>query len=290
MLGALLAEAGVARARAKPMTQGRMTLSGIVLYKEPAFKATKLHAFGRDEVVSITGEVTGEAGNPFNSTWYQVNGEGYTYSGWVQPVESRYQTPSFEVPTGGQRLGEITVPFSITRLQPSAWAKNGFRAYYGTTYWVRGVSANFHEKSIWYEIYDDYLKVSLFVDSADMRLVPYDELAPLSPEVPDAAQVHSRGHGDADGDRIRRSASRSDGALLLGRQEHQDATGRVPDLSQGRLHPHDQRRRVGRRPGLRPAGRAVGELLHQHGRVVPRHVLAQRLRHAAQPRVREPAA
>ena len=82
---------------------------------------------------------------------------------------------------GGQRLGEITVPFSITRLQPSVWAKNGFRSYYGTTYWVRGVTSNAHEKSIWYEIYDDYLKVSLFVDSADMRLVPYDELAQLSP-------------------------------------------------------------------------------------------------------------
>ncbi len=189
LLGGLLAEAGVGRAAAKPLTQGRMTLSGIVLYKEPAFKATKMHAFGRDEVVAITGELTGEAGNPFNAKWYEINGEGYTYSGWVQPVESRYQNPAFDIPAGGQRLGEITVPYSITRLQPSVWAKNGFRAYFGTTYWVRGVAANPHEKSIWYEIYDEHLKASFFVDSADMRLVAYDELAPLSPEVADSRKV-----------------------------------------------------------------------------------------------------
>jgi hypothetical protein len=186
MLGALLAETGLGRAAAKPGTQGRMTLSGIGLYKEPAFKAAKLHAYGRDEIVFITGEVTGEAGNPFNSTWYQVNGEGYTYSGWVQPVESLYQKPRFDIPAGGQRLGEITVPFGITRLQPSVWAKNGYRAYFGTTYWVRGVTANPREKSIWYEIYDEHLHASFFVDSADMRLLPNDELAPLAPEVPEA--------------------------------------------------------------------------------------------------------
>ena len=87
---------------AKPLTQGRMTLSGIGLYNEPAFKATKLHAYGRDEVVSITGEVTGEAGNPFNTKWYELNGEGYTYSGWVQPVESNYQKPEFRDPGGGR--------------------------------------------------------------------------------------------------------------------------------------------------------------------------------------------
>lgn len=189
MLGALVAESGAGRASAKLQQQGRMTLSGIGLYKEPAFKSTKLHAYGRDEVVFITGEVTGEAGNPFNSQWYSINGEGYTYSGWVQPVESVYQTPSLDIPAGGRRLGEITVPYSITRLQPSAWAKNGFRAYYGTTYWVTGVSANAHEKSIWYEIYDEYLKIKLYVDSADMRLVPYDELLPISPDVPDVNKV-----------------------------------------------------------------------------------------------------
>ena len=186
MLGALLAEAGpFGRVLAKPLAQGRMTLSGIGLYSEPEFKATKLHAYGRDQVVPITGEVTGEAGNPFNARWYQLNGEGYTYSGWVQPVETHFHQPQFDIPEVG-RLGEITVPFSISRLQPSVRAKNGYRIYYGTTHWVVGISVNRHEKSIWYQIYDDHLQKIFFVDAAEMRLVPYEEMAALSPDVPEA--------------------------------------------------------------------------------------------------------
>jgi hypothetical protein len=188
MLGGLLAEVEAGRALAKPHAQGRMTLSGIGLYAAPAFTATKLHAYGRDEVVPITGEVTGEAGNPFNTKWYELNGEGYTYSGWVQPVESNYQQPEYEIPATG-RLAEITVPYSITRLQPSLWAKNGYRIYFGTTHWVTGISINRHEKSIWYEIYDFHLRKSFYVEAADMRLVPYDELTLLSPDVPESSKT-----------------------------------------------------------------------------------------------------
>lgn len=40
------------------------------------------------------------------------------------------------------------------------------------------------EKSIWYEIYDSYLKKPLYVPTQNMRLVPDEELALLSPDVP----------------------------------------------------------------------------------------------------------
>ncbi len=184
MLGALFADLRLDRALAAPPTQGRMTLSGINLYSDPAFKAKRMHTFGRDEVVTITAEVDGDEGNPYNKKWFQLNGEGYTYSGWVQPVETNYHKPTFEIPANG-RLGEITVPYSITRLDPSYWAKNGYRVYFATTHWVTGVSVNPHEKGVWYEIYDSQRQTSLYVPAADMRLVPDDELTLLSPDVPD---------------------------------------------------------------------------------------------------------
>jgi hypothetical protein len=40
------------------------------------------------------------------------------------------------------------------------------------------------EKSIWYQIYDFYLKKYLYVAAHDMRLLPSEELTLLSPEVP----------------------------------------------------------------------------------------------------------
>jgi hypothetical protein len=187
MLGALLAEAGLDRALAKRPAQGRMTLSGIIMYSDPSFKAKKLHAFGRDEVVSITDEVDGDPGNPFNKTWFQINNEGYTYSGWVQPVETNYQKPTFDIPSAGQ-LGEITVPYSVTRLAPSMWSKNSYRTYFAATHWVTGVSVNPYEKGIWYEIYDSHLQQSFHIASSDMRLVPVEELSLLSPEIPDAGK------------------------------------------------------------------------------------------------------
>ena len=107
-LGLALAEVRLERAFAISPKQGRMTLSGLPLYDEPSFNAQKLHLFGKDETVPITGEVQGDEGNPFNKAWYQVDGEGYTYSGWIQPVDTFYQKPQFEIPPDGQ-VGEITV-------------------------------------------------------------------------------------------------------------------------------------------------------------------------------------
>lgn len=172
----------------RTITQGRMTMSGVPLYDAPTFNANKIHNFKADQVVDITSvDEEGEFGNPFNSAWYQVNKEGYTYSGWVQPVQTIYQRPSFNVPKAG-RVGEITVPFSDTKKDPYVYAKRGYRIYYGSTHWVKRVVVTREEKSIWYQIYDFHLKKFYYVPSHDMRLVPDEELTLLSPEVPDAAK------------------------------------------------------------------------------------------------------
>ena len=173
------------RALAAPsVVQGLMTISGVPLYDAPTFRANEIHLFGKDKVVDVTAiEENGEEGNPFNTVWYQINNEGYTYSGWVLPVETKYQRPLFDVPKSG-RVGEITVPFSVTKKAPYVYAELGYRVYYGSAHWVTRVVVTREEKSIWYEIYDSELKKFLYVSSHDMRLVPYDELTLLSPEVP----------------------------------------------------------------------------------------------------------
>jgi lipoprotein-anchoring transpeptidase ErfK/SrfK len=166
--------------------QGRSTISGAELFKEPSFNAEKIHAFGRDEVVNINGEVEGDYGygNPFNSTWYQINGEGYTYSGVIQPVETLHQKPVFDIPEIGL-LGAISVPFSDTRRADSVFADRGYRIYYSTTHWIMETVVNRNEKSIWYKIYDRLTQESLYVPAHEMRVVQRSELSPLSPDVPE---------------------------------------------------------------------------------------------------------
>ncbi|MFH1186513.1 MAG: L,D-transpeptidase family protein [Chloroflexota bacterium] len=163
-----------------------MTLSGVNLYNEPSFNAEKMYTFGRDEIVDISGESEGDQGygNPFNSTWYSVNDEGYTYSGYIQPVETAYQKPVFELPDTGL-LGEITVPYSDTRHEASILSDRGYRLYHSSVHWVTDVILNEKEKGIWYKIYDRLLQESVYVAAYEVRLIPQEELSPLAPEVPE---------------------------------------------------------------------------------------------------------
>jgi lipoprotein-anchoring transpeptidase ErfK/SrfK len=189
-LGLVLSELGIDRALATPpASQGRIIWSGVPLYDAPSFKAKEMHLFGIDVVVELKSEVEGDEGygNPFNKTWYQID-NGYAYSGYVQPVETKYQKPVYEIRAEGQ-LGEICVPMSETRLIPYTYAKNGYRLYYGSTHWVKKVVVTREEKSIWYEIYDNQLQTSFYVPYHNIRIIPDEELTPLSPNVPAADKM-----------------------------------------------------------------------------------------------------
>jgi hypothetical protein len=188
VLGLVLSELGIDSALAAPSaSQGRVTWSGIPLYDAPAFNAKKISLFGMDQIISLKGEVEGEEGNPFNKAWFQVEG-GYTYAGWLQPVETKLQKPIYEIPAAGQ-LGEITVPISETRLAPYTYSNNGYRLYYGTTHWVKKVVVTRDEKSIWYEIFDNHLKKSFYVPYYNMRIIPNEELTLLSLEIPESEKL-----------------------------------------------------------------------------------------------------
>jgi hypothetical protein len=188
VLGLFLSDLGIDHALATPpASQGRVTWSGVPLYDSPSFKAKELHLFGLDQIVELKAVVEGEEGNPFNKAWYKVD-NGYTYSGWLQPVETRFQKPVYEIPSTGQ-IGEIVVPVSETRLIPYINGKKGYRLYYGSAHWVTKTIVTREEKSIWYEIFDTEIDKSFFVPYYNMRLIPNEELSLLSPDVPESEKL-----------------------------------------------------------------------------------------------------
>ncbi|WKZ37699.1 MAG: L,D-transpeptidase family protein [Anaerolineales bacterium] len=189
VLGLVLSELGIQRAlAAPPASQGRAIWSGVQIYDAPHLTAKKIHLLRIDEAVDLLAEVEGDnIDNKFNNTWYQLDG-GYTYSGWLQPVETKYQKPVYEIPTEG-KLAEVSVPYSLTRLAPYYFAKTAHRIFYETTHWVRKVIVTREEKSVWYEIYDKEFKKSFYVPSYNMRLIPDEELTQLSPQVPDEEKL-----------------------------------------------------------------------------------------------------
>lgn len=187
LLGLFLADLRLERVlAAETPKQGRSTVSGVNVFSEPFFNANTISLLRQDEVVEITGETQGDKGygNPFNSTWYQINGEGYAYAGAIQPVQTVHQKPVFDIPEFGA-LGEITVAFSDTRRASTVFADRGYRIYYSTTHWIANTVVNRDEKSIWYKIYDRQTRESLYVPAHEMRVIPADELGPLAPKVPE---------------------------------------------------------------------------------------------------------
>lgn len=188
-LGLVLSELGIHHALAAPPTsQGRAIWSGVRVFDAPSLLANNIHLLRTDEVVELLGETTGDSiDNQFNTTWYQLDG-GYTYSGWIQPVETKYQKPVYSIPAEG-KLAEVSVPYSLTYLAPYTFAKNAHRIFYETTHWVKKVVVTREEKTVWYEIFDKELKKSFYVPSYNMRFIPDEELTQISPEIPNEVKL-----------------------------------------------------------------------------------------------------
>lgn len=171
---------------APPASFGRVLMNGLSMFEAPSFNSKQWQAYGKDQTVPISEVLDGDEGygNPFNKAWYRIGEEGFTYSGWLQPVETHYNQPEFDIRSDGQ-IGEITIPYSKARPEPDI-RLNGQRLYYQSTHWVIKTIVNREQKSIWYEIYDFHYRKSFYVLSYDMRILPEDELSPLSQDVPEA--------------------------------------------------------------------------------------------------------
>ena len=165
--------------------QGRADISGVPVYDEPSFKAKQLKLLGKDQVVDILAQMTSEG--TYNRIWYRF-AEGFVHSAEIQPVHTQLQLPATKL-KHKQVLGEITVPYSITRRGYNIYADNAYRVYYGSTHWVTDIKKNPNDGSTWYQIVDNHLRQYFYLAAEHVRLVPDEELSPLSPDVPDVLKT-----------------------------------------------------------------------------------------------------
>lgn len=163
--------------------QGRVTDTSINIYTMPSFEAQVLNIFWRDIVLPITGVSISGDEDAYNRVWYQVNGNGFVYSGSIQPVQTELNTPQLELPRK-INLAEVTVPFTEARAYPNFTATVVYRYYYETTHWVEEAIID-KEKNVWYRVSDDKFESHQYVPAAHFRLIPDEELSQLSPQVPD---------------------------------------------------------------------------------------------------------
>ena len=162
--------------------QGRVIDTVVWSYEEPDKKSKRKKLYWHDLVVPITNTTISEDESAHNRVWYQLEDDGYVYSGGIQPVRTILNEPQHISLAGA--LGEVSVPFTDARLEPDPNAEVVYRMYYETVHWVKASAAHPADGSLWYALLDDKFEQLYYVSGAHIRLISDLELAPLSGHVP----------------------------------------------------------------------------------------------------------
>lgn len=162
---------------------GRIGRDSISVFREPAWpKGETVGYLFKDNLVNLYYELMPSSGPPFNPRWYRV-WNGYIHSAYVQRVSYRFNEPVDELPKSGQ-LCEVTVPYSqiYQYVLYDGWHRRS-RLYYQSTHWAVGVDEG-PDGTPWYRLHDELREDQYHVPASHMRLIPDEEISPLSPDVP----------------------------------------------------------------------------------------------------------
>ncbi|HLO15756.1 MAG TPA: L,D-transpeptidase [Anaerolineales bacterium] len=162
----------------------RVANKSVSVYSRPTDKSSIVSTWYRDELLHTYGEVTVDE-PAHNPVWYRVWG-GYVHRSHLQRVKVLFNEtlPSLNLEEGMRRLVEVTVPFTEPwrTSKTYGWQKLGFRLYYQSTHWVEAIETGPTGKP-WYRVFDD-LAGAYHIDPLHVRPIPFEELAPITPDVP----------------------------------------------------------------------------------------------------------
>jgi len=167
--------------------QGRVIEKSLWTYDEPSIKAKRVEMYWRDLVIPLTGATISEDEDAYNRVWYEVGDKGYVYSGSVQPVHTQLNQPVSEVPPNGL-LGEVSVPFTDAHEEPDLATPVAHRLYHQTVHWITEANVG-ADGQTWYRLLDDKFNLYYHIPGSHMRIIPDDELTPLSPNVPESEKL-----------------------------------------------------------------------------------------------------
>jgi hypothetical protein len=161
---------------------GRVTTWRAWVHSEPDPAAPQIGERSYDAVVNILEEVQGVGHYDHNPVWYRIVG-GYIYSSWVQPVDYQFNRPIRAVEPPGL-LAWVTVPYTDVRVRPDPSLYRSYRLYYDAVFRVLEVQQD-EADQVWYGLRDGLTWGGLHWAKAEhLRVIPRDELAPLSPASP----------------------------------------------------------------------------------------------------------
>lgn len=171
--------------------QCRVIDASIKMYNIPSFEGDVINTYWQDMVLPITEATIGDLEPVHNRVWYLIRREGYIHSGSVQPVRTQLNPVVTDIPSNGI-LAEVTVPYTDAHWGSAHNFPVAYRFYYETTHWVTGLSFD-KDGQPWYRIRDDKWDIKYYAPASHLRLIPSEELSPLSPKVsPSAKRIEVR--------------------------------------------------------------------------------------------------
>jgi len=159
----------------------RVATRSVSVFSAPNDQSLIVGQWFRDELVNIYEEVN--SGTPvYNPIWYRVWG-GYMHRARLQKVKVLFNEPMTTIPEGTRQLAELTVPYTqaMRYTKTYGWQPN-LRLYYGSVHWIDGIDEG-PDGQLWYRIFDELVGFSYHVLAIHLRPVPFEEWAPITPEV-----------------------------------------------------------------------------------------------------------
>lgn len=158
----------------------RVATTQVSVYSRPDDTSTITGQVYRDQILNVYEEVN--SGTPgYNPIWYRVWG-GFVHRARMQKVQYIYNQPAQSIRDDGQ-IAEVTVPYTqVLRLAGKEWQQL-YRLYYTTVHWVKGIDTG-PDGQPWYRVLDELNDITYNVPATHLRLIPDEELTPITPEIP----------------------------------------------------------------------------------------------------------
>jgi lipoprotein-anchoring transpeptidase ErfK/SrfK len=166
-----------------PTPLGRVAEWSADIRTEPNRKSKLIRTARRDDVLTLIGQIAGQAVMPYNAIWFQTD-QGFVYSSYVQPVQNN-QNPAEPDKAENTFWGEISVPFTDAHGAADAKSRRSMRLYYSTVYRVVHAEMG-KDDQWWYRLKDGFsYSPGPYIPAAHIRRIDPSELTPLSPDVAD---------------------------------------------------------------------------------------------------------
>ncbi len=149
---------------------------------EPNTTSEVVAEFTRDDVVRVRRVVEGEWVFANSNLWLETK-YGYLYASLVQPMHAHLPAPP-QANLGDGRWAQLIVPYSDTYKTPgpSGHAEDfKGRVHYGSIFRVVELVTGSDGRS-WYRVREMYRQI--YIRATHLRLIPDEDLAPISPHVP----------------------------------------------------------------------------------------------------------